>query len=112
LERCYITELANTPEDPEASIAVARVSRGVTTRWHRLVGTTERYVILEGRGRVEVGDLPAQGVSAGAVVRIPPLHRPRTGNVGERSHKGNGIGEAPGAAGDAVGARDLDPCSA
>ena len=82
-ERCYITELANTPEDPEASIALARVSRGVTTRWHRLVGTTERYVILEGRGRVEVGDLPAQEVSAGDVVLIPPLCRQRITNLGE-----------------------------
>ena len=83
-ERCYITELANTPEDPEASIALARVSRGVTTRWHRLVGTTERYVILEGRGRVEVGDLSAQEVSAGDVVLIPPLCRQRITNIGRQ----------------------------
>ena len=58
-ERCFITELSNTPDDPEASIALARVEPGVTTRWHRLRGTTERYVMLEGRGRVEVGELPA-----------------------------------------------------
>jgi mannose-6-phosphate isomerase-like protein (cupin superfamily) len=83
-ERCYIIELANTPDDAEASIALARVSPGVTTRWHRLVGTTERYLILEGRGRVEVGDLPAQDVSAGDVVLIPPLCRQRISNVGEQ----------------------------
>src|SRR5437868_7242435 len=32
-ERCYITELANTPADPAASIALARVVAGITTRW-------------------------------------------------------------------------------
>jgi len=84
LERCYIIELANTLDDAEASIALARVSPGVTTRWHRLVATTERYLILEGRGRVEVGDLPAQEVSAADVVLIPPLCRQRITNVGEQ----------------------------
>ena len=71
-----------TPEDPEASIALARVEPGVTTRWHRLVATTERYVILDGRGRVEVGDLPTREVRAGDVVVIPPLCRQRITNVG------------------------------
>ena len=81
-ERCYLIELANTPDDPEASIALARVAHGVTTRWHRLIGTAERYVIIEGRGRVEIGDLPAQEVAAGDVVLIPPLCRQRITNVG------------------------------
>jgi len=39
--------------------------------WHRPRGITERYVILEGRGRVEVGDLPPEEVEPGAVVLIP-----------------------------------------
>jgi mannose-6-phosphate isomerase-like protein (cupin superfamily) len=81
-ERCYITELANTPADPAASIALARVPPGVTTRWHRLAGTTERYVIIEGRGRVEVGDLAPREVAAGDVVLIPPLCPQRIANVG------------------------------
>ena len=38
-EKCYITELSNTPDDPDVSIARARVEPGVTTRWHRLKGT-------------------------------------------------------------------------
>jgi hypothetical protein len=46
-ERCYITELSNTPNDPDVSIARARVLPGVTTRWHRLRATTERYLMLE-----------------------------------------------------------------
>lgn len=82
-ERCYITELDNTPDDPDASIALARVAPGVTTRWHRLVGTTERYVIIEGRGRVEVGDLAPREVAAGDVVLIPPLCRQRITNIGK-----------------------------
>ena len=81
-ERCTIIELANTPDDPVASIALARVAHGVTTRWHRLIGTAERYVIIEGRGRVEIGDLPAQEVAAGDVVLIPPLCRQRITNLG------------------------------
>ena len=81
-EKCYIIELSNTPDDPEVSIARARVAPGITTRWHRVLGTTERYVIIEGRGRVEVGTLPPQEVSAGDVVLIPPSCRQRISNVG------------------------------
>lgn len=81
-EKCYIVELSNTPDDPELSIARARVAPGVTTRWHRVVGTAERYVILEGRGGVEVGNLTPQTVSAGDVVLIPPSCRQRITNVG------------------------------
>lgn len=83
-EGCHINELSNTPDDAEASIARARVAPGVTTRWHRLRGVTERYVILEGRGRVEVGELAPQEVSAGDVVLIPPLCRQRITNVGDK----------------------------
>jgi mannose-6-phosphate isomerase-like protein (cupin superfamily) len=82
-ERCHILELSNTPDDPEVSIARARVAAGVTTRWHRVVGTSERYVILEGQGRAEVGDLPAQNVRPGDVVLIPPSCRQRITNTGE-----------------------------
>lgn len=82
-EGCDILELSNSADDADASIARARVAPGVTTQWHRLVGTTERYVILEGRGRVEVGDLPAQEVIAGDVVLIPPMCRQRITNIGE-----------------------------
>ena len=76
-EGCYITELSNIPEDADASIARARVLLGVTTRWHKLNGTAERYVILSGTGRVEVGELPAQEVGPNDVVLIPPGCRQR-----------------------------------
>jgi len=81
-ERCRILELSNSPDDPHCSIARASVSQGVTTRWHRLKGTAERYVILEGRGRVEVGDLQPREVNAGDVVMIPPECHQRIANIG------------------------------
>jgi len=81
-ELCYINELSNAPDDPELSIARARVAPGVVTRWHRLTGTTERYVIIEGRGRVEVGRLAPQDVGPGDVVIIPPLCPQRITNLG------------------------------
>jgi mannose-6-phosphate isomerase-like protein (cupin superfamily) len=83
-EKCYITELSNTPEDPDASIARARVEPGVTTRWHRLIGTVERYYIISGRGRAEIGSLPPQEVSAGDIVLIPALCRQRITNIGSK----------------------------
>ena len=81
-ERCYINELCNTAADPEVSIARARVAPGVTTRWHRLRGTAERYVIIEGTGLVEVGGLPAVEVGVGDVVLIPPACPQRITNTG------------------------------
>ena len=64
------------------SIARARVEPGKTTRWHRLNGTAERYVILSGSGRVEIGELPPEDVSVGDVVLIPPMCRQRITNTG------------------------------
>lgn len=81
-EGCFINELSNTGDDPQASIARARLETGKTTRWHRLHDTTERYVILEGTGSVEIGDLPPTNVSAGDVVLIPPMCRQRITNSG------------------------------
>ena len=70
-EGCYITEISNSEDDPGISIARARVELGVTTRLHQLLGTIERYVILQGEGLVEVGDLSPQVVRASDVVLIP-----------------------------------------
>jgi mannose-6-phosphate isomerase-like protein (cupin superfamily) len=81
-ERCHILELSNSPDDPGMSIARARVEPGVTTRWHRVIDTLERYVILDGVGRMEIGDMPPQEVQAGDVVMIPPSVRQRIANVG------------------------------
>ena len=82
-EGCYITELSNNPEDPDVSIAQARVEAGVTTAWHRLKDTTERYVIVSGTGLVEIGDEQPREVSQGDVVIIPPMERQRITNIGK-----------------------------
>lgn len=82
-EFCYINELSNNADDPAISIARARVEPGVATRWHRLHGIKERYVILEGLGLVEIGDLTPQEVKHGDVVLIPPECRQRITNIGE-----------------------------
>lgn len=82
-EGCFITELSNSTDDLQLSIARARVEPGKTTNWHCLQGVTERYVILEGTGRVEVGNLEPQLVNAGDVVIIPPEERQRITNIGD-----------------------------
>lgn len=81
-EGCDITEWSNSDLDPGLSIARARVAPGVTTRWHSLRGVSERYVILSGRGRVEVGAGKPQAVGPGDVVLIPPETRQRVTNTG------------------------------
>lgn len=82
VEGCHILEMSNSPDDPEVSIARARVEPGKTTARHRLKGVSERYVILEGRGQVEIGDMPPRKVATGDVVLIPPLTPQRISNTG------------------------------
>lgn len=81
-EQCHIIELSNSPNDPALSIARARVEPGVTTHWHQLKDTAERYVILEGQGEVEIGELPATRVGPGDVVLIPAMCPQRITNTG------------------------------
>jgi mannose-6-phosphate isomerase-like protein (cupin superfamily) len=82
VEGCHIIELSNQESDPALSIARARVAPGVTTKWHSVHQTVERYVILEGKGRAEVGDLAPQQVLPGDVVIIPPDCPQRITNTG------------------------------
>jgi len=82
-ERCHINELSNGPDDPAVSIAEARVVAGVTTRWHRLQGIVERYVILQGTGLAEIGDMSPQPVNPGDVVLIPAGCHQRIANTGK-----------------------------
>ncbi len=84
VEGCYINEISNGSLDQDVSIARARVTPGVTTQWHRLNGTTERYMILEGEGEVEIGDCAPKRVKSGDVVIIPPQTRQRITNVGQQ----------------------------
>ncbi len=82
-EGCFIDELHNASDDPDVSIARARLPAGGRTRWHRLHGTTERYLIEQGRGLVEVGRQLPRAVGPGDLVLIPPLTRQRIANVGD-----------------------------
>ena len=81
-EGCFINELDNSADDPALSIARARVAAGVITRWHYLRNTSERYVIIEGCGLVEVGEAAPVAVAAGDVVCIPAGVRQRIRNSG------------------------------
>lgn len=65
-ERCTLTEILNDPASPEASLALAVVAPGVTTRLHAVAGTIERYLILSGEGLVEI---------AGEAARVVPGDR-------------------------------------
>jgi mannose-6-phosphate isomerase-like protein (cupin superfamily) len=82
-ERCSILEVSNDSDDPHVSIARARVKPSVTTEWHKLKDTAERYLILSGEGRVEIGTLDATDVNVGDVVRIPADTRQRITNTGD-----------------------------
>lgn len=81
-EACHILESWNDADDPQASIARARVAPGAITRWHALTGVTERYLIISGSGRVEIGGQAPAHVRAGDVVVIPPGVRQRIRNEG------------------------------
>lgn len=82
-ERCYITELCNTEKLPESSLAIARVEAGVTTQWHALKGLTETYIVIEGKGRMEVGD-EVFDIETGDQVVIPPDCRQRVTALGDQ----------------------------
>jgi len=61
----------------------ARVSRRASRRAGIACAVpAERYVIIEGRGLVEVGDLPATEVGVGDAVLIPPECPQRITNTG------------------------------
>ena len=81
-EGCFINEMSNSGDDPELSVVRARVAPGVTTRWHRLHGVSERYVILQGQGHVEVEGVPPTTVGEGGVVIIPAGAAQRISNPG------------------------------
>lgn len=83
-EHCHIVELHNTAGDAGCSIARARVEPGVATRLHCVRDTAERYVILEGAGRVEVAGQDPVTVGPMDVVNIPAGAPQRITNTGAR----------------------------
>ena len=80
-ERCFITELHNCEQSPEASLAVARVEAGVTTQLHRLDGVTERYIVRKGEGLLEVDGM-SQKLTIGDQFVIPAGAAQRIANTG------------------------------
>lgn len=82
-EGCFITELSNSNDDHELSIARARVEPGATTKLHCLKGVTERYVIISGVACVEVGNEAPHSVSGGDVVIIPAMCSQKITNTGK-----------------------------
>ncbi len=83
-ERCFINELSNSNKDEECSIALARVEPGVTTQVHSLSDTVERYVIIEGTGRIESGSLTGQDVKRFDTVIIPADEPQSITNTGKQ----------------------------
>ena len=81
-ERCHILEMSNSTADEQLSIARARVEPGVSTAFHSVRDTAERYVVLEGQGEVEIGKKSPEPVRAGDVVLIPPGMSQRITNTG------------------------------
>jgi mannose-6-phosphate isomerase-like protein (cupin superfamily) len=81
-EGCCILETWNTGADKSVSIARARVAPGMSTKWHYLEGIVERYLLVEGRGLVEIGTLEPAEMEPGDLAVIPAGVRQRITNTG------------------------------
>jgi len=82
-ERLFIKELLNNKNIKDVSIGQCRVKPSVTTQLHRL-SVDEWYIIMEGKGAVEVGDEGIESVTIGDIVQIPagtPQRITNTGNL-------------------------------
>jgi len=82
-EGCHILEISNREDDPQVSVARARVAPGTTTHWHKLKDVAERYLIVQGTGKVSVGRLESQSVEPGDFVSIPSGTPQKIHNSGE-----------------------------
>lgn len=71
-ERVGILEVTTGDDDRTVSIARARVEPGVTAELHSLAGVDERYLIVHGRGEMNLADNDDWiEVGPGDVVLIP-----------------------------------------
>ena len=82
-ERCHIIEMMNTDQDVECSVAQATIKPGVTTQLHALENVSERYVIVEGNGLVEIGGGEPMPVNRMDIVYIPAGVMQRITNTGD-----------------------------
>ena len=69
--------------DSAVSIARARVEPGVTTKAHHLDGIQEIYLIVKGKGRVDIEGLKSAEVVEGDIVVIPSGKSQQITNVGK-----------------------------
>ena len=80
-EGCYIDEWHNSAEDDSMSVARVRVLAQNVTKLHRLIETTERYVILEGQAEVTVAG-KSWNVKQTDVITIEPNQAQKIRNLG------------------------------
>ena len=81
-EGCFVLQNWGLPADGSLSVARARVVAGGSTRWHRLSGVRELYLVTAGRGRVELGGRGPAEVAPGDLVNIPAGTAQRITNPG------------------------------
>jgi len=82
-ENCRIIEVFNIDADNDCSIVHAIVKPGEGAMLHYLKDTSERYVILKGRGEVEIGDDKPVELQKYDVVLIPANTPQRITNTGK-----------------------------
>ena len=82
-EKCFISEIYNNSEEKGLSIARVRVEPGVKTELHYLDGVDEKYLITEGKGKVNIGTLPPTNVKKGNLVIIPSGTSQQIKNIGD-----------------------------
>ena len=82
VERCHMLEVSNSEDDPNLSIAKARVAPGIITEKHLLKGVAERYIITSGYGLMTI-DKKSFAVGKGDIVIIPPDTPQQILNTGE-----------------------------
>jgi len=83
-EGCFLYEnCGKSIGDNKLSIARARVEPGITTKAHRLEGIKEIYLIVNGKGIVNIEGLEPTEVEKGDVVIIPPEKSQRIRNTGK-----------------------------
>jgi mannose-6-phosphate isomerase-like protein (cupin superfamily) len=79
-ERCSIAENYSCKE---VSLARATVKPGVTTRAHHLKGVDEIYLIISGKGKVELGNSKYALVSPGDTIVSPAGTSEKITNIGK-----------------------------
>jgi mannose-6-phosphate isomerase-like protein (cupin superfamily) len=83
-EGCFIYENCGiSTGDSTVSIARARIEPGVTTKAHHLDGIQEIYLIVKGKGRVDIEGLKSAEVVQGDIVVIPFGKSQQITNVGK-----------------------------